>query len=561
VLGVEQDIDSFNPYVGVVASAYEAYGLMYDYLVGSSDKDFSPVPGLAERWETSADGKTWTYHLRRGVRWSDGQDLTAKDVVYSFDRAMAGETENGQYKSYVSTITSVSATDDYTVVMQTKEPSPIMLRPLVHILPEHKWKHVDEKSVGQFLNIDSPVGSGPFRLTEVRKGQFYRFAANKSYWGGAPRIDELVMRVFPDETAMAQALRNGEIDMVNDMSAATFESLMNVPGITTSDSKYSGFDELGFNTGAASVDGKAIGDGHPALKDKRVRIAIDYAIDRRTLLDRVLHNHGTVATGVIPPLYANTHWSPGRAERMFDPGKANQILDDAGYRKGADGVRVGTDGNRLTLRLFGREQSEQSKDAVEHIRGYLKDVGIDAVVTIMSEDALTSVISKGLYDMFEWNWVVEPDPDFQLSTFTCDQRSTEDGGELSGGWSDSFYCNQAYDRLYEQQKTIIDPARRADVIKQAQKMLYDDAPYSMLYYYNSFEAYRSDRFTGFVRQPTDGGSLVFQQGTYTYRAIEPVSTAKTRARRLGTILVAVGVAVVILVAVLRRPRRGRAGTT
>jgi len=154
VLGIKQDIDSLNPYVGVVASAYEAYQLMYDYLINSSDKDFSPVPGLAERWETSTDGKTWTYHIRKGVKWSDGKDLTAKDVAYSFQRSIDGETENGQYGNYVSLITKVSATDDYTVVIETSAPSPSMLR-LPLPLSCHSAKPAAMRT--RFLTTNSPM--------------------------------------------------------------------------------------------------------------------------------------------------------------------------------------------------------------------------------------------------------------------------------------------------------------------------------------------------------------------------------------------------------------------
>ena len=126
-----------------------------------------------------------------------------------------------------------------------------MLRLLVPILPEHTWKDVDAKEVATFANDNKPVGSGPFRLVEVQTNQFYRFEANKSYWGGAPKIDELVIRIFADDEALGQALRSGAVDMVQDISAAVFDTLRNVPGITTSDSKYSGFNELAYNLGAA----------------------------------------------------------------------------------------------------------------------------------------------------------------------------------------------------------------------------------------------------------------------------------------------------------------------
>ncbi|MBV1851640.1 ABC transporter substrate-binding protein [Catellatospora tritici] len=524
VIGIKQDIDSLNPYVGVVSTAFDTYQLMYDYLTVSAAKDFSPEPSLAQSWETSADGKTWTFHLHPGVKWSDGVELTAKDVVYTFKRAKEDETANGQYSSYVDNITDITAPDAATVVMTTEKPSPIMLRLAVPILPEHVWSKISAKDAGTFANDKDVVGSGPFQLAEAKKGQFYRFAANKSYFGGAPKIDELVFTVFADDSALAQALRQGEIDMAQDLPAAIAETLQGKPGIIVNDAKYYGFNEIGYNLGAATVDGKAIGDGHPALKDKQVRLAIDTAIDRKTLVDKVLNGHGSPATGVIPPIYADLHWNPGADTRAFDLAKANSILDAAGYAKGADGVRA-KDGRKLEFRLFGRDSSEYSKQTTEYVRSWLKDIGIKVTVSIMSEDNLTTVLGKGDFDLFEWGWVVEPDPDFQLSVMTCDQRSYEEDGEIAAGWSDSFYCNPKFDELYQQQQTMIDPKARAQVVKDAQKLLYDEVAYSLTYYYNQSEVYRSDRFTGFVPQPSQGGILAFQYGTHSYRNIEPVTAA------------------------------------
>jgi peptide/nickel transport system substrate-binding protein len=558
VLGIKHDIDSLNPFVGVQVESFEAYQLMYDYLTGSSEKDFSPVPGLAQTWDTSTDGKTWTFHLRPGVTWSDGKPLTSADVVYSFKRVMTADTvENGQYGNYVTYVTDVTAPDANTVVFTTSEPTPAMLRMAVPILPEHIWKDITGDKAGTYANDTAVVGSGPFTLVEVRKGQFYRFSANKSYWAGAPKIDELVLRIFADDEAMVQAITKGEIDMVQDISAEAFDALANQPGITRSDSKYSGFNELAFNLGAATVDNEPIGDGHPALKDKQVRLAIDYAIDRQALVDKVLNKHGSVASGVIPPVYPNQHWNPGAAMRGYDPAKANQLLDAAGYARGSDGIRVGKDGKALKFRLFGRNESKTSTSDVAFIREWLKDIGIDVTIQNMSEDQLTDVVGKGEFDMFEWGWVVEPDPDFQLSVFTCDQRSyTEDDGSISAGWSDSFFCDAAFDDMYLKQKTLINAGERDAAIKRAQQYLYDNAVYSMLFYYNNFEAYRSDRFTGLVHQPTDGGTLVFQYGTHSYRNMTPVDPAQQAAdqsasdNRTLIILVSALAAVVVIGAIV-----------
>jgi peptide/nickel transport system substrate-binding protein len=526
-VGFLQDVDSLNPFVGILSSSYEVWGVTYDYLIGYSQKDFSPVPQLAQSWQESADHTTWTYKIRSGVKWSDGVPLTAEDAAYTFNRIINGSASGEQtnYGSYVANITKAAAPDATTLVLTVSKPTPIMTRLAVPILPEHIWKNVSEKDTLTVTN-EPIVGSGPFVFDKHVTGQYISFHSNPNYFGGPAHIKNLVFRIFQSEDTMVAALKKGEIDFADSLGATSFNSLQNHKGIATVPAVYSGFDELAFNTGAATDQGVPIGDGNPILKDKRVRQAIEYAIDRKTLVEKVLGGHGQQGTSIIPPIYASTHYDPGSDTRTFNIDKANQLLDNAGYTKGGDGIRVDpSSGKKLTFRLFGRDDSPTSKDSVQYIQGWLQQIGIQANVQIVSENKLTEIIGNGEYDMFEWGWVVEPDPDYQLSTFLCSSRSTKSGSTISAGLSDSYYCNPAYDALYAQQSTTTDPKARTAIVMQMQKMLYDDAPYAVTYYYANLEAYRSDRFTDFKPQPIPDGSLLFQYGSYSYRGIVPVSQA------------------------------------
>lgn len=565
-VGILNDVDSLNPYTGIVAEAYEAWNLMYDTLTGTSDKDFSPVPQLAESWTESADGTTWTYRLRSGVKWSDGQPLTARDVVYTFERIMNGTYEQTNYGSYVANITAVTAPDDTTVVMTTTGPSPIMLRLAVPILPEHVWKDVGADEVQAYTNEENAVGSGPFTLVERRTGQFVRFAANKDYWAGAPTIDEVVLRVFNNTDALIQAMKNGEVDFADGVDADPWEALKSVPGVTTYPATYYGFNEIAFNTGAALDDGTPIGDGHPALKDVRVRRALQQAIDTQALVDRVLNGTGTPGSTVIPPTYADLHLEPANP-RGFDIAAANAALDAAGYARGPDGVRRMPDNDTpLVFRLYARQESTTSQRSAQFVSGWLEQVGVTANIKVIAEDNLTEQIGQGTYDMFEWGWVVEPDPDYQLSTFTCSKRSYTEGGSTLANLSDSFYCNPVYDELYALQATQTDRAERAATVKKMQQLLYDDAVYAVTFYYDDLQAY-SDRFTGFVPQPAPKGALLFQYGTYSYRNISLASAPDENTETGGVPVSLIGgvVAVVaaagVLGAVLLRRRRGDAMDT
>jgi peptide/nickel transport system substrate-binding protein len=526
-VGMTEDIDSANPFTGIAAVSYEIFQMEYPTLTEYSASDFSTGPGLAESWKESADHSTWTYKIRSGLTWSDGVPMTAKDAAYTFNRVINGQYERTNFGSYVANITKAVATDDTTLVLSVNKPSPIMEKLLVYILPEHIWKAIDEKAVKSYKNEGTPaaptVGSGPFTMVERRVGQFIRMQANPSFYRGKPAVDEVVFKIYKNQDALGQALVKGEIDFADSLESNVFKSLEGKPGITTISAQYSGFNELAFNTGAALADGTAIGDGSPLLKDKKLRQALSWAVDRQAMVDKILGGGGSPGSTIIPSMYTSLHLDPANPY-TYDPAKAKSLLDAAGYPEGSDGIRVDSKGNRLSFRLFGRTDSSgnNSQKAVAFLKGYFQAVGVEVQTKMIASDNLTTLIGEGKFDMFEWGWVVEPDPNYQLSTFTCANRSYKDGDAVYANLSDSFYCNPAYDKLNDAQGIETDVAKRTDIVKQMQQMLYDDAPYIVTYYYDNPEAYRSDRFTGFVNQPSPKGSLLFQYGTWSYESITPV---------------------------------------
>lgn len=194
------------------------------------------------------------------------------------------------------------------------------------------------------------------------------------------------------------------------------------------------------------------------------------------MVDKILDGYGMPGSTIIPPLYTTLHIDPGT--QSYDPALANQILDEAGYPMGPDGIRIGPDGKPMNYRLFIRSDSDSSVKAGEYFKSYLAAVGIKADIKPVDENALFEIIGRGDFDMFEWGWVVEPDPDYQLSTFTCGKRSYKDGGEIYADLSDSFYCNPKFDALYDAQSSETDLAKRAEIVKQMQQMLYEDVPTS-----------------------------------------------------------------------------------
>ncbi|HEX9517808.1 MAG TPA: ABC transporter substrate-binding protein [Streptosporangiaceae bacterium] len=526
VVGDNGAVDTLNPYNGFTSLDFEVYGNIYDNLMDYGQLDYSGTPRLATSWSHTPDGLTWTYHIRKGVKWSDGVPLTAADVAYTFTRDIQpGSVEQADNSAYVGNITSAKATGPYTVVMKVSKPSPVMNRLIVFILPQHIWKHVSEKQVSSFQNTN-PVGSGPFVVTSFHVNQSVTLKANPHYWGGKPGISGLVFQKYTNPSAEAIDLRNGRIGFAEDLTNALFKSLKDASGVTLNDAPSGNWDELAFNNGAATVAGKKIGNGNPALLDVNVRHAISYSLNLPELVSKVLLGYGSPGTSIIPPIYPQFHYTPPAATAYhFDPKKAEQILTADGWKMGPKGIRV-KNGKQLELRLFLRSDSAQEVQAGQYIKGWLNAIGIGVSVTSMSDSTLTQDIGNGNYDMFIWGWGVEPNPDFQLSVFTCGQRSSGGPPNYTPGWSDSFYCDKTYDKLYAKQQTLDGPAR-AKVVKQMQQKLYADDPYSLLYYYDDTQAYRSDQFTGFAPQPNNpNGLLLFQEVSWwSYRCLRPVGTS------------------------------------
>lgn len=567
-VGLVQDVDSLNPFIGIANASYEIFQMVYPTLTEYSAKDFSIVPGLAESWQESADKTFWTYKIRPGLKWSDDVPLTAKDAAYTFNRIINGTFERTNYGSYVENITAAEAPDDTTLILRVDKPSPIMEKLVVYILPEHVYSKIDGTAIQTYKNepVDGKpiVGAGPYLVAERQTGQFVRMVSNPNFYRGKPAVDEVVFRTYANPDALGQALRKGEIDYADSLEANVFESLADAPNIERKSAIYSGFNQLAFNTGAALDDGTPIGDGNPLLKDKRLREAIGWSLDRKTLVDKVFGGHGSAASTIIPPIYQNLHLSPPN-EVTYDPDKARSLLDAAGYRMGPNNIRQAQDGAPLRFRLYGRSDSPTSKKAVEFIKNYAADVGIQLDVTLISEDAVTERVGQGQFDMFEWGWVVEPDPNYQLSTFTCANRSYKDGDNILANLSDSFYCNPAYDELFAAQGTETDNAKRTEIVKQMQQILYDDWPYALTYYYDDLLAYRTDKFEGFVAQPDPDGVYLFYYGTWTYENLKPIAAGEGAGSSGGgpspALIGGIAAAAVVVLgglALLLRRRRGGA---
>jgi peptide/nickel transport system substrate-binding protein len=549
-VGDPQGIDSMNPLIGVTVAAYEAWNIQYATLTDKAAADFSTTPGLATSWKSSDNGRTWTYKMRPNAKWSDGKPLTSEDVAWTINTAREEEWLN--HSAVVQNLTA-EAPDPTTLIVHTSVPDPKLPTLDVYILPKHVWGKMSADERGKYDAVDG-VGSGTFVLEEFEKGQFARFRANPNYHGGRPAVDKVVLRKFNNPDAMVAALQTGELDAAFDLPEAGFRQLANNPDIETVEGYQGSMTEIAINGG----DG--LKDPHPALLDPKVREAIGHAIDRETLVDRVLDGLGKAqATLSVSPDPKWTPEAPATAE--FDLEQAKRILEEAGYRDtDGDGIREMPGGGRpLNFKYMVRSDSVDAQPIAEFFTGWLREIGIATTRKVADDSQLTTIIGKGDYDIFAWGWTPFVDPDTMLSYFTCDQVAS-DPEDPTNYYNDANYCDEEYDRLYNEQKVELDDQRRLELVHEMLQRQAGWGVYHTLYVYPDLQAYRKDRFSGFVRQPADTGPVIYSNSSPSYARLKPVTAAAgggDDGGGSGGIIAAVVAAVVVVGAgiVLLRRRR------
>ncbi len=525
-VGFGQDVDTFLPATGVLVIDYEVWNLQYATLTDKAAGDFKTIPGLASSWKSSNHGKTWTYTLRPNLKWSDGQPLTSADVAYTINRSRAEEWLN-----YTSTVGSIkaSAPDPRTVVLRSSVPDPKLPTMDVYIVPKHIYANVSKKNLTKYPAQDG-VGSGPFTLDKYVKGQYIRMKANPNFWGGKPAVDQVIFRLFTNEDAKVFALKKGEIDAAQDVPASAFKDLEKVKGIVAVQGQQGGFDELALNSyaGKPARDTTKFGAPNPALKDLRFRQAIAYAIDKAAIVSRAYNGIGTPADALSPA--ANPEWTPtipASQRYNFDLAKAKKILDQAGYKDtDGNGVRnLPGGGKDIVLRYLVRSESVYSRPTAQFVTSWLKEIGIGTKISVFNDTQLTSEIGKGAYDMFVWGWTPFVDPDPELSYFKCDQVAV-DAKDFTNYYNDASWCDPVYDKLYAKQHVELNHAKRVAIVHQMLTRMYRFAGYNIIEYSPDLQAYRTDRFTGWLRQPSNTGPVIFSNTSPTYANLKPIKTSK-----------------------------------
>jgi peptide/nickel transport system substrate-binding protein len=547
-VGMTSGINNPNLWALNSVAEFEAVTLQYDMMLKFSDKDLSAAPALADACDPSDGYRIWTCHIKSGVKWSDGVPLTSKDIAFTY--RFIQKVGFPYFRNYFPGDPTFSTPDDTTLIWRTKEPTNAPLVPAwAYIVPEHVWKKYWNDDLKTVKAVDPlpNVVSGPYYMSKATAGQSWTFTRNPYFWGPRPAYDTIEFQLFTNQEAMVQALKNGQIDIADELDAPLLPALEKLDNVAVQKVTSDWWINLAFNFGGQDPNSHPL----PALQDHRVREAIAMAINKQAIIDKVYPDAAVPGDTVIRPLSAYWHLDiPPDQLIPYDPVQANQILDDAGYTRGSNGVRVDPKtGQPLVIRLPVSNDTAGSQADGQLIAGYLKNIGITVNVQPVTAGKMYDIQQSGDFDAYIWYWSGDPDPNYQLSVFTS--------GEC-GSLSDGCWRDPKYDALYAEQRATLDPAKRQVIVRQAQQYIYDQIPVIVLAYPNAIEAYRTDKVTDLTPVPGANGYLTPQYSYTSYVTARPAAgnTASPSSAGLPTWAWILGIVGLIVFASYRYHRSG-----
>ncbi|MFF1422507.1 ABC transporter substrate-binding protein [Streptomyces sp. NPDC058280] len=544
-VAVSQSVDSLSPFLAQTLVSTSIMRLSYEYLTNYDAKDAHTIPGFATAWKPSADKLTWTFTIRDDSTWSDGKKATAEDAAWTFNKMMTDENAATANGNFTANFKKVTAPDPATLVIELKKPQATMTALDVPIVPKHIWEKVGDFSKFNNDKTFPLVGNGPFVITDFKVDQYIKLKPNKDFWRGAPKFDELLFKYYKDGDAAVAALQKGEVSFVSNLTPAQAAALKSADNIKVNDAPGRRFYALATNPGAKSKDGKKFGNGHPALLDPAVRKALFQAVDRKTVIDKVFQGHAVEGQGYIPPRFGTYFWQPSDTQKIaYDPAKAAETLDQAGYKKNGSGKRVGKDGKPLDFRILCHATDPNDKAIGKYLQEWWGQLGIGLKVECL--DSVSDPWLAGDYDLAFDGWSVNPDPDYVLSIHTCGALPAT---PKDSGATDNFICDKQFDDLYAQQAAEYDTAKRADLVKQMESRLYDTGYMNVMAYPNAVEAYRTDQIKSIKTMPEAAGNLWGQDGYWSWWSAVPAADGSSSDSSSSTgVFIGIGAAVVLAAA-------------
>ncbi len=427
---------------------------LYSSLIKYDLDGVTPKPDLAESW-SSDDGKVWTFKLRKDVKWHDGKPFTADDVKFTFD-AMLDPKVNKTNIGILVTLKKTEVVDPYTVKLSFDEPLaslPVGLGYLIFILPKHLLANVDLNNATEFLK--NPVGTGPFKFKEFVSGDHTTVVPNPDYYDGKAKVDAVIFKQIPDLNTQVAQVMTGELDV----AFPEVPQLDALKKSTNVDIKYTTpiqYFFIGFN------------NRKPLFKDKRVRQALAYAVDRKAIIDSILQGKGILATGPVNPAI-KWAYNPNVKQYSYDADQAKKLLADAGWKPGPDGVLV-KDGQRFSFTIGATSGNNIRQQINTALQQYYKKVGVETKLEFLEPNVFDQRFFAFDFDCLMHFSQLQPDPDL-MNYFGTGKTNNYFG-----------YSDPRVDDLLAQGRAALDQTKRGEIYKKLQEILAEEVPVVFFYY-------------------------------------------------------------------------------
>ncbi len=468
-IALATDVSSLNPYGQDNNVTNQVMFHVYEPLV-TQDRDLSIIPCLADSWEESEDGMTWTFKLHEGVKFHDGSDFTAEDVVASYNYA---REVGSSYNSRFTSVESVEAADDYTVVIHMKNKYPLLLTDLAMVCISNK-ENIEGKTPEEIGN--SVIGTGRYKLVEHVKEDHIDMVANEEYWGGAPEIKSVRFRPISNAATRTATMLSGELDVMGGVSVQDVERLEATEGIHVVSEP--SMEMIYMNMEQMLDDNPAVEGGGNPLKDVRVRQAMYQAIDTDMIINNVMQGHAYPTATLIRDTFNG--YSPELERFPYDPEAAKALLAEAGY----------PDGFTITLDA-GSDITVNSSEVAQAVAGYLEKVGIKVNLNLMPSATFLPHIRPYEHKtgLLISAWSVYTGEGITMMNQHCYTYDQEKG---TGNANRGHYSNPEVDKLISEAMQESNKERRAELTKQIDKMTHDDVAYIPLYVQENIFAVKDD---------------------------------------------------------------------
>ncbi|MDF0728616.1 peptide-binding protein [Cytobacillus sp. S13-E01] len=453
----------FNPLYSTDAASSDIEGFIYNGLV-SGDTEFNPVNDLASDVQMSEDGLTWTIKLRDDVKWHDGEQFTADDVVFTYNIPL-NEDYDGARKSAFEGIESITKLGDYEVEIKLNKVDATFgsIGLSYGILPEHILGTVPVAELGEHeFNTKKPIGTGPFKFEEWLDGQYVKVVANEDYYGGRPYLDSITYKIVPDQNALLAQLQAGDVDFT-EVPGTDIDTVKEFPGIKVESG-------LGLSYTYFGVNQK-----QDRFKDVKVRQALTYAIDRQGIVDSVMNGDGEVAH--VPESPLSWAYSDDVTKFEYDPEKAKALLAEAGWEDTDGDGWLDKDGEKFSFEVKTNQGNKIREDIAVVLQQQLKEVGIEAIPQIVEWSAFIEQVTAPNwdYDAMILGW--------SLSTFP-DLYDIFHSSQMEEGLNFTWWDNAEASKLMEEARQILDREEYKKAYGEIYKIVSEEQPYTFLYYPN-----------------------------------------------------------------------------